>query len=522
MEDTGRMFTSWHGSETNRRDDTRGRLARRAGLAALVAIAALLPANATAQPPGPDVAVVCAARPGERITCAADTTRGVTLMKSTGAVACELGKTWGFDEKTIWVRDGCSGEFALGAKDPAPNGFGTYTQGAGFKVADTTHGDLNLRMHSYVRYLNQRQLDPTYTDSFGTTRTVKQRQDIQLNKVNVSFQGWLMSRKFNYVFYVWTQNTAQGQTAQVVLAGNLQYAFNPHVTLGWGINGLPGTRSTEGNFPYWLGVDNRLIADAYFMPSYTTGIFVRGRIAEGLTYQAMLGNNLSQLGVDAGQLGNDMNTLSGAIVWMPTTGEYGPRGGAFGDFEGHEDVATRVGAHYTRSDEDRQSQPDTEAIENAQIRISDGNIVFTPRLFGEGINITDVVYQMASFDAGVKYRGLSLEGEYFWRRIDDFRGTGIDQLSFDALTDTGFQLQASAMVMPKTLQVYVSGSKVFGDYGDPSDMRAGVNFHPWKNRVVRWNNEFLYLRTSPVGALSLPYPVGGRGPVFSSNFEVNF
>jgi hypothetical protein len=48
-----------------------------------------------------------------------------------------------------------------------------------------------------------------------------------------------------------------------------------------------------------------------------------------------------------------------------------------------------------------------------------------------------------------------------------------------------------------------------------------VNFHPWKNRVVRWNNEFMYLRTSPVGALSLPYPVGGKGPVFSSNFEVN-
>ena len=400
-------------------------------------------------------------------------------------------------------------------------GAGTYTPGAGFKVVDTPQGDLNIRIYTYVRYLNQRELDESYTDSFGTEHTVRQRQDLQLNKVNVYFLGWLMSPKFRYVFYVWTANTSQGQSAQVVVGGNLTYAFDRHVTLGFGINSLPGVRSTEGSFPFWLGTDNRLIADSYFQPSYTTGIFARGEVIEGLRYQIMLGNNLSQLGVDAGQLGNDMNTISSALAWMPTTGEYGTAS-SFGDFEGHDRVATRVGAHYSRSDEDRQSQPDTEAIENSQIRISDGNIVFAPGLFGEGIAITDVVYRMVALDAGFKYRGVSVEGEYYWRRLYNFRGPAVERLPFERLSDRGFQLQASAMVMPKTVQLYVSGSKVFGEYGDPSDTRVGVNFFPWKNQVIRWNNEFLYLRTSPVGALSLPYPVGGRGPVFHSNLEVNF
>jgi hypothetical protein len=58
------------------------------------------------------------------------------------------------------------------------------------------------------------------TRAAGRVHRCEQRQDIQLNKVNINFQGWLMSPKFNYVFYVWTQNTAQGQPAQVVLAGN--------------------------------------------------------------------------------------------------------------------------------------------------------------------------------------------------------------------------------------------------------------------------------------------------------------
>ena len=442
-------------------------------------------------------------------------------MRSTGTVACELGTSWGFDEKSIWVRDGCSAEFSLGTKPSVGQGFGRYVPGRGFKVADTSKGELNIDLYAVVRYLNQRALDDTYTDSFGNTRSVKQRQDIQVNKAIVFFQGWLMSPQFVYSAYVWTTNTSQGLPAQVVLAGFFVYTFNPRVALGVGISGLPGVRSTEGQWPNWLGTDQRLIADEFFRPSYTTGLFARGEVAKGLRYSVMWGNNLSQLGVDAGQLGNNMSAVSGSLVWMPTTGEFGATNG-FGDFEGHDTVATRLGIHYTRSDEDRQEQPGTEAPDNVQIRLSDGNVVFTPGLFGPGISVTDVVYQMESLDAGVKNRGFALEGEYDWRRLSNFRGPDTNTLPFDHLTDTGFQLQASAMVVPKTAQIYLSGSKIFGNYGNPSDVRVGVNVFPWKNQVVRWNTELLYLNRSPVGYLSVPFTVGGNGPVFHSNLEVNF
>ena len=107
-----------------------------------------------------------------------------------------------------------------------------------------------------------------------------------------------------------------------------------------------------------------------------------------------------------------------------------------------------------------------------------------------------------------------LEGEHYWRRLSNFRGTGIAALPFDHLTDTGFQLQASAMVVPRTAQLYLSGSKIFGNYGNPSDVRFGLNVFPWKNQMVRWNTELLYLNHSPVGYLSVPFALGGNGPVF--------
>ena len=399
--------------------------------------------------------------------------------------------------------------------------FGSYKPNAGFKLVSTDYGDMSVKIYSYVRYLNQRGLDDSYTDSFGQTSAIDRRQDIQLNKVNIQLLGWILDPKFRYLFYVWTNNTAQGLGAQVVVAGNLTYAFSRHFTLGGGVNSLPGVRSTEGSFPFWLTIDNRLMADEFFRPSYTMGIWARGEVVRKLKYHVMLGNNLSQLGVDAGQLDDGLNTFSAALIYFPTTGEYGLNSN-FGDLEDHRDVATRVGLHFTRSDEDRQGQPNTDAFENVQIRISDGNVIFEPGLFGPGIQIENATYQMAGFDLGAKYRGFAFEAEFYRRLINRLAGPGVDSLDFDELSDYGYQMQGSGMIIRRLLQLYATWSQVFGEYGDPWEFRAGLNIYPWKNHVVRANAEYIYQDKSPVGGLSLPYQVGGTGSIFHVNFQVNF
>jgi len=395
--------------------------------------------------------------------------------------------------------------------------WGTYTPNLGFKVANTEYGDLNVSIYTYVRYLNQLGLNPTYTDYFGNTKSVQRRQDVQLNKVQIKFLGWLFNQNFRYFLYAWTSNASQGLGAQVVVAGNLNYTLNKFFTLSGGIRSLPGTRSVEGNFPFWLGVDTRLIADEFFRPSYTSGIWGTGQITDRLLYQAMLGNNLSTLGVSAAQLNNKFDTLSTALIWMPTTGEFGK---GFGDVEDHEKLATRLAAHFTRSNEDTQEQPNSNQFENTQIRLEDGSVIFTPNLLGPGITITDLVYKMADFDAGLKYHGYSLDGEYFLRWLDHFHGPGTAGLT--PIFSHGFQMQASAMVLPKTFQVYLGGSTLYGKYGNPFDFRAGVNWFPWHNRVLRWNTEFLYLYKSPVGYTAVPFALGGTGPVFHTNVELAF
>ena len=58
--------------------------------------------------------VVCASTNSERRHCAADTSAGVALTRSTGSGSCLLGKTWGYDDTGVWVSDNCGGEFTLG------------------------------------------------------------------------------------------------------------------------------------------------------------------------------------------------------------------------------------------------------------------------------------------------------------------------------------------------------------------------------------------------------------------------
>ena len=473
-------------------------------------------------PASPRPTLVCASQPGERNSCAADTSAGVVLLRSSGQGPCLLGRTWGYEATSIWVSDGCTGEFMAGQsieegqRAEAPP---EHVPNAGFLLYGGEKGQIYFRLFSYVRYLNQRNIDETYTDAFGVEHDVAQRQDIQLAKFFAPFSGWFLTPKFRYYLYVWSSNASQGDPAQVVGAGNLSYVFNRFVTVGAGITSLPTVRSTEGQFPYWLGVDGRMIADEFFRGSYTNGVWAKGDLFKNLKYNVMLATNMSILGVSASQLDNKMDTQSYALTWLPTTGEFGLYG-TFGDYDYHEKAALRVGLHFSHSNENKQSQPNTNGIENTQIRLTDGSVIFTPDLFGPGVAVETVDYKMTSLDAGIKYKGVSIEAEYYRRWLTDF--TGANTAGIADISDNGYQLQTSAMAIKDYLQVYVSGSQIYGRYGDASEFRMGQNWYFTGQRGLRLNTEFINVNHSPVGYTAYPMPVGASGPIFHVNLEMNF
>lgn len=55
----------------------------------------------------------CESRGGKGALCPANTFRGVGLVRQTSKADCILNRTWGYDEKGIWVTEGCAAEFVV-------------------------------------------------------------------------------------------------------------------------------------------------------------------------------------------------------------------------------------------------------------------------------------------------------------------------------------------------------------------------------------------------------------------------
>ena len=140
--------------------------------------------------------------------------------------------------------------------------------------------------------------------------------------------------------------------------------------------------------------------------------------------------------------------------------------------------------------------------------------------FNTGGFIREATYQMLAVNAGLKYRGFHMEGEYYWRWVDNFDVEG--NIPVDNLYDHGFSLQASYMLLRERLQLYSTYAMIFGEYGDPDEFAVGLTWYPFRRREARWNIQALRLNNSPVGGTSLPMVVGGDGWVFTSDWIINF
>ncbi len=479
----------------------------------------------------PSSRVECASTAGERQVCAGNTSAGVLLLRSTGEAACLLGRTWGYDDAGVWVSDGCAGEFLLGpqaaagqAPAPAPEEpegrietWGEFDPGDGFLVGRSSLGELSISAYALVRYVNQLPADQTFTDHLGNQRVPYTRNDIFPHRAIIFLKGWVGVPKLVYSVFVWTVNT----TDQDALFGNLGYQFSRKFSLYGGINGLPGTRSLQGSHPYWLGHD-RVMADEFFRPYFTFGVWAQGEPVAGLWYNVMAGNNSSALGITAAQLDRHLST-GASVWWMPTTHEFGPRG-AYGDWEWHESVATRFGISTAESREERFTNAVSAESGNTTLRLADSVNVFERGALAPDVTVQRADYRVLSLDAGMKYRGVFLQGELYTRWLDDFVADGV--VPVESIVDRGFYLQGAFYPVRKKLELYGFTSQIFGDkdagFDDSSEYGAGLNFYPADTRSHRLNVQVSDVNRSPVSS-TFGYYVGGLdGTVVSAAFSIFF
>ncbi len=389
---------------------------------------------------------------------------------------------------------------------------GEFTPGKGFQIAKNKFASLNISIYAMARYLNQMPGEQTWEDHLGVERDFTGRNDFFWHRTMIWFTGYVGTPKLTYMATAWTVFTTQ----QTLVYGNISYAFNKHLKLGIGITPNLCIRSLQGPFPFFSSTDRTMVEDA-LRGGFTNGIFAQGEIIPGLDYWLVVGNNLSTLGIQASNLTRSLST-SGSLVWMPTTHEFGPRGGN-GDFEHHEKLATRFGVNFSHSREDRFNNIGTPSPDNTQVRMSDGVLFFETGALAPGVTVDNARYRMFTFDAGIKYKGFALHTEFYNRTLWDFEADGETPLS--SINDKGYSLQALYMVVPKIVCLYGVHSKIIDEFDrDPYEVGGGLNIYPLKSRSWRINLQGMYVYKSAAGGTFGLYGAGQTGTTFTFGTDI--
>src|SRR4029077_19501367 len=170
----------------------------------------------------------------------------------------------------------------------------THYKGGFVLVESTDPGQIPFKLvvgnFAQVRYTNTQLDSLTFVDHLGNVRPVDPRNDISFNRDLLTFTGYAFDPRMKYNVIVW----GSGSLASVVIAGGITYEFDKAFALNGGYNALPGSRSLLGGFRDLAGVD-RSMADTFFRPGFTQGVWAAGEPLEDLYYNVMIGNSLNTL-----------------------------------------------------------------------------------------------------------------------------------------------------------------------------------------------------------------------------------
>ena len=153
------------------------------------------------------------------------------------------------------------------------------------------------------------------------------------------------------------------------------------------------------------------MADNFFRPGFTQGVWANGELVKGLNYMAFVGNGLNTLNISANKI--DTHLLVSGSVWWEPLGGYGEPGKSrnmYDDYFASRKTRIRIGTSFTRSREDRFSNLDQSSPENTALYNSDGVLTFSTGAFAPGVTVDNATTRCGRSTAASNGTGLRSTG----------------------------------------------------------------------------------------------------------------
>lgn len=327
---------------------------------------------------------------------------------------------------------------------------------SGFVVASDTPIELRAENSAYrLRVNGWGQLRHAIYESEGRN---PDRNQFGLKRARLTLSGSAFTPHFTY--FVQLDGRSSSGDDMRLLDYVLTYDFGANL---WGLD--PGTftfKTGKYKMPttmarYLSGREfeftDRSMASMFFDVNRSLAWGLQGKTchARPVHWEMAVFNGLVTGGAETGSAGTlDDNFAYSFRLFGYPQGDWGD--GLLADFDGHRELATRVGLGLANSTIDR-----TGSTEFSRVRVVDTGETLSS-IIPLGVRTYSV--SIASFDYSAKYRGWSATMEYYLRSIDSFRGAPVPDLF-----DHGFWLQLGKFIVPGKFQVLMRWSRVVGDSG---------------------------------------------------------
>ena len=429
------------------------------------------------------------------------------------------------DEAQLLMREQLAGIPApryIPATDFAgPKGFEIYARKAGgFPASLYLSGFMQVRWFEFARsvtsWTSAAPLDPQPLPPYDPTdlrlNPVNNINTFEINRFYITTEGYVTDENIPYSISLFG-TTDYGNNSAITPLGYVGYKFNDHLSVLSGVTFVAGTREWATSSRWVMGVD-RSMANTFFRPSYSPGVEFAGDFLDGeLTWRGGVWNSIDGSLAGVNRNGTSM-AWAGIVTWEP----WAKYGLGYSDMEIHDEAALRIGCSGIHALSQAVEATNGNNPEDTIVRLTDGTPIATPNALGPHSQVDQFRLQMATIDAGWKYRGTAINFEYYWRLLDDFTGTGSFQ--HQSLFDQGGLAYLSFCLVPRKYEIYGRSSAVTGLYGTGQEYGGGFNWYMRKSRHSKLTFEALYYNRSPADNTLYPYRAGYSGTAIQTQMLV--
>lgn len=370
-------------------------------------------------------------------------------------------------------------------------------------------GRLQLRYSGFARD------QPSWTDSAGVTRPIRNRSEFESERMRLNISGTAVLPELRYYLIFDGDSDGASQVDQLAYFAAYEFAEGLEVAIGrWKVAaGRQWLLSSR-----FMRMIDRSLAAEFFRPAFSDGVYLWGDIGDFCHHEWSLTNGLRTSQHQAFAL-DDGFCAAGSISFDP----WGPYGPGDADYACHRSPVLRCGASLAYSRSDDRSDAGFPLGDDSFLRLSDGTQLSQVGALAPGVRVLGAETLIASFDAGLKWRGWSVSGEYFLRSLHDFRADGA--LGVESLYDYGYHAEVGCFLIPRRLDINARISQVSGMMGDSYERSGGLNWY-WgeagKDRVNKLSLEVADIVRSAVNSGGADLLPGDDGLLGRAQVQIGF